>query len=72
MKTDGRLAKCPLKGCRGDAIFAALCGCGHKLRKILNHIRQLLTPLLNLIASALSETVAVRTEYRHPSQSAAA
>jgi hypothetical protein len=43
MKTDGRLARCPLKGTRGDAIFAVLCGCGHNLRKILNHIRKLLT-----------------------------
>ena len=71
MKTDGRLARCPLKGSRGDAIFAVLCGCGRNLRKILNHIRKLLTLLLNMIANALSETVALRTDYLHPTQSAA-
>ena len=41
MKTDGRLARCPLKGTIGDAIFAVLCGCGHNIRKILAHIRAL-------------------------------
>ena len=35
MKTDGRLARCPLKGTSGDAIFAVLCGCWHNIRKIL-------------------------------------
>ena len=30
MKTDGRLARCPLKGTAGDAVFAVLCACGHK------------------------------------------
>jgi IS5 family transposase len=41
MKTDGRLARCPLKGTSGDAIFAVLCGCGHNIRKILAHLRAL-------------------------------
>ena len=68
MKTDGRLAKCPLKGLRGDAIFAVLCGCGHNLRKILNHIRTLLTVLLAVIATALSATVLIRTENQRPVQ----
>ncbi len=70
MKTDGRQARCPLKGLRGDAIFAVLCGCGHSLRKILNHIGKLFALLLAMIASALSATVVIRPEYRHPSQSA--
>lgn len=39
MKTDGRLARCPLKGLIGDAVFAVLCGCGHNIRKILAHLR---------------------------------
>ncbi len=41
MKSDGRLARCPLKGRIGDAIFAVLCACGHNIRKILAHIRAL-------------------------------
>jgi IS5 family transposase len=72
MKTDGRLARCPLKGLRGDAIFAVLCGCGHNLRKILNHIRKLFAFLLAMIASALSGTVGSRTENNLSSQHAAA
>jgi IS5 family transposase len=46
MKTDGRLARCTLKGILGDAIFAVLCGCGHNVRKVLAHLRALLTALL--------------------------
>jgi IS5 family transposase len=38
VKTDGRLARCPLKGTSGDALFAALCACGHNIRKILAHL----------------------------------
>lgn len=50
MKSDGRLARCPLKGTLGDAVFAVLCGCGHNIRKILAHmilahIRTLLGPV---------------------------
>ncbi len=39
MKTDGRLARCPLKGTIGDALFAVLNACGHNIRKILAHLR---------------------------------
>jgi transposase, IS5 family len=39
MKTDGRLTRCTLKGSIGDALFAALCACGHNIRKILAHLR---------------------------------
>ena len=46
MKSDGRLARCPLKGTIGDAIFAVLCGCGHNIRKILAHLRALITMIL--------------------------
>jgi IS5 family transposase len=72
MKTDGRLARCPLKGTRGDAIFAVLCGCGHNIRKILKHLRKLFALLLAMIASALSATEVIRTENHHSPQSAAA
>jgi transposase, IS5 family len=46
MKTDGRLARCALKGTLGDAIFAVLCGCGHNIRKTLAYLRALLASLL--------------------------
>lgn len=60
MKSDGRLARCPLKGTIGDAIFAVLCGCGHNIRKILAHIRALITIILAALLGAL------RTEFRQP------
>ena len=53
MKSDGRLARCPLKGRIGDAVFAVLCACGHNIRKILAHLRTLWTLLLNLIVMAM-------------------
>lgn len=56
MKTDGRLARCPLKGLRGNAIFAVLCGCGHNIRKILNHLRSLFAYLLAAILTAMQTT----------------
>ena len=39
MKSDGYLDRNFLKGAMGDAVNALLCGCGHNLRKILNHLR---------------------------------
>ena len=55
MKTDGRLARCGLKGTIGDAIFAVLCGCGHNIRKILAHLRawlaQIIAAVLDLVWS---------------------
>lgn len=53
MKSDGRLARCPLKGRIGDAVFAVLCACGHNIRKILAHLRTLWTLLLHLIAAII-------------------
>jgi IS5 family transposase len=53
MKTDGRLARCGLKGTFGDAIFAVLCGCGHNLRKILAHLRALLAAIIAAILDLL-------------------
>jgi IS5 family transposase len=53
MKTDGRLARCALKGTLGDALFAVLCGCGHNIRKILAHLRALLAALLASLIQAI-------------------
>ncbi len=54
MKSDGRLARCTLKGTIGDAIFAVLCGCGHNIRKILAHLRAILTAILTVLFAAVS------------------
>ena len=54
MKTDGRLTRCPLKGTPGDAVFAVLRACGHKIRKILAHLRALLTLLIAALIGTLS------------------
>ncbi len=53
MKTDGRLARCFLKGTLGDALFAALCGCGHNIRKILAHLRKLLAAIITLVLAMI-------------------
>ncbi|QET91485.1 IS5 family transposase [Roseomonas mucosa] len=53
MKADGRLARCALKGTIGDALHAVLCGCGHNIRKILAHLRALLTALLAALRGAI-------------------
>ena len=66
MKTDGRLARCPLKGTVGDAIFAVLCGCGHNIRKILAHLRA----LWHLILAAIF--AACRSHQSEPDQATAA
>jgi transposase, IS5 family len=58
MTTDGRLARCTLKGLRGNAIFAVVYGCGHNLRKILNHIGKLLV----VIATVLPANVFIRAK----------
>jgi IS5 family transposase len=54
MKTDGRLARCPLKGTLGDALHAVLCGCGHNIRLILTHLRALLAEILRLFLRAIA------------------
>lgn len=53
MKADGRLARCPLKGTSGDAIFAVLCGCGHNIRKVLAHLRALWHALITWVMAEL-------------------
>jgi len=52
MKSDGRLARSPLKGNIGDTLFAVLCGCGHNIRKILAHLRALLALIIAAIIAA--------------------
>ena len=54
MKSDGRLARCPLRGCIGDAVFAVLRACGRNIRKILAHLRVFWCLFLHLIAVAIS------------------
>lgn len=50
MKADGQLARNLLKGRRGDAMNALLCGAGYSLRKILRRLAllyaQILQPLM--------------------------
>jgi IS5 family transposase len=55
MKTDGRLARCGLKGTLGDAVFAVLCGCGHNIRKILAHLRAWLAQIIAAILDLVRE-----------------
>ena len=54
MKADGRLARCPLKGTFGDAVFAVLCACGHNIRKTLAHLRALWPLVVTLLAGLRS------------------
>jgi IS5 family transposase len=63
MKTDGRLARCGLKGPLGDAIFAVLCGCGHNLRKILAHVRAWLAQVTALILEISQATLDRQSDY---------
>ena len=53
MKTDGRLARSPLKGVIGDALFAVLCGCGHNISKILAWLRAILAHLIALFIAVM-------------------
>lgn len=53
MKTDGRLSRCPLKGTIGDTVFAALCACGHNIRKILAHLRAWLAWMIAAILNPI-------------------
>jgi IS5 family transposase len=55
MKSDGRLARCAVKGTLGDALYAVLCGCGHNIRKILAHLRALLLALLASLIHAIAQ-----------------
>lgn len=55
MKTDDRLAKCPSTSTIGEAILTALCGCGHKIRKILAHLRAWLAWIVSAILNAADQ-----------------
>ena len=55
MKSDGRFARCALKGTLGDALYAVLCGCGHNIRKILAHLRAILLALLAALIQAMGQ-----------------
>ncbi len=66
MKSDGRLARCPLKGTLGDALHAVLCGAGHNIRLILAHLRALVAEILRffLRAIAAAEAAARADDHR--------
>jgi IS5 family transposase len=49
MKADGRLGRNFLKGTRGDAMNALLCGAGHNLRKILRRLALLYAQILECL-----------------------
>ena len=66
MKTDGRLARCALKGTLGDALFAVLCGCDHNIRKILAYLGALLAALLASLIDVIAQPD------RHPATAPAA
>jgi IS5 family transposase len=53
MKTDGRLARCELRGVAGDALFAVLCGRGHNIRKLLAWLRVFLPLIIVTIANSI-------------------
>lgn len=63
MKSDGRLARCPLKGPLGDALHAVLCGAGHNIRLILAHLRALLAFLLAILADVAIQTATQRSRH---------
>ena len=63
MKTDGRLARCGLKGPLGDAIFAVLCGCGHNIRKILAHLRPWLAQIIVVMLDLSRAMLGLRHGY---------
>ncbi len=55
MKTDGRLSRCPLKGTAGDAVFAVLCGCGHKviLPVLTGRVRRIHAAIFSFMAGVI-------------------
>ena len=64
MKMDGRLARCPLKGAAGDAIFAVLCGCGHNIRKLLAYLRALLLLCIAWLGTTIAGYTARNTRQK--------
>ena len=66
MKTDGRLARSPLKGTAGDALHAVLCGCGHNIRLILAHLRAFVAEILRRILRAIAAQTPTQNATKHP------
>ena len=66
MKTDGRLARSPLKGTAGDALHAVLCGCGHNIRLILAHLRAFVAEILRRILRAIAAQTSTQNATKHP------
>ena len=61
MKSDGRLARNPLKGMLGDALHAVLCGAGHNIRLLLSLLRLFAGHMRSLILALLRGAMA-----KHP------
>jgi IS5 family transposase len=49
MKSDGRLARNPLKGALGDALHAVLSGAGHNIRLLLSLLRLFAASLTSML-----------------------
>lgn len=54
MKSDGRLARNPLKGAIGDALHAVLCGAGHNIRLLLKKLRLLCARIADAVHAWLA------------------
>ena len=61
MKSDGRLARNPLKGALGDALHAVLCGAGHNIRLLLGLLRLFVAHLRAIVLACLGRSAC---EYR--------
>lgn len=55
MKSDGRLARNPLKGALGDALHAVLCGAGHNIRLLLSLLRLFAALLARMLHRILGD-----------------
>jgi transposase, IS5 family len=56
MKSDGRLARNPLKGALGDALHAVLCGAGHNIRLLLSLLRLFVAHLTAILLAWLDRS----------------
>ncbi|WP_031407147.1 IS5 family transposase [Thiomonas sp. FB-Cd] len=57
MKSDGRLARNPLKGALGDALHAVMCGAGHNIRLLLKKLRFLCARIADAVHAWLVANV---------------
>lgn len=53
-KSDGRVARCPLMGTIGGAIFAVMCACDYYTHKILAHLRAIRTAIFDAFLAVIS------------------